>query len=66
MGKGIIEKTQNFIKNNNLFDFLVCVISSKATSIMKRMEYYLLSPFQNICRNFTMCTIYIAYFDHIF
>lgn len=36
MGKGIIEKTQNFIKNNNLFDFLVCVISSKATSIVKR------------------------------
>lgn len=41
MNKGIIKKTQNFIKKRqHLFNSLVCVISLKLTSILKRLDYY--------------------------
>jgi len=43
MVKGIIENTHNFIKNNNLFGFLVTAISPKWTCILKRREYNLVN-----------------------
>jgi len=39
MVKGIIEKTHNFIKINNLFGFLASAISSKRTCTLKHREY---------------------------